>query len=460
MSIVKDSQECSVSSLEWFSTLPTQTAIEKSSDVQYRPLGAKNDEIVEFFIPATTDEYFDMQHSRLYIKAKIVHLDGTDIGPNENVAPINDLLNGLWKNVDLELNNRNVTQGNTNHGYISMISHLIHDSEESLKSERSMRLLYKDTPNQMDVVNARVVNNENVIPGFDFGMNDDELVIFAADEVVGNNGLHKRYRETHSSKEFELIGGLNIDVCHQERYWPNGIEMKLRLHRQNRKFTLMSAADEFKIEIRDIYLLMRKAKPSPGVLLGHADGMLKMPAKFPITRRQCKAYSLAEGLRDVQHDNLVLGQLPKRVVVAMVDADAFSGTNTKNPYNFKHNNVTHVQLLVDGEPVRTQAIQPNIAAGSYLPAYETLYRGLNNMDGDRGTIIKRVDWDKGYSLFAFDLTADMDSDDRYSLIKHGNLRLEMKFAEALDRAVNILVYLEFTNTIEVTSDRHVSIDYV
>ena len=82
------------------------------------------------------------------------------------------------------------------------------------------------------------------------------------------------------------------------------------------------------------------------------------------------------------------------------------------------------------------------------------------MDGEKSSIIKREDWDKGFALFAFDLTPDMDADDHYALIKHGNLRLEIEFAQALERTIEVLVYAEFDNIVEITSDHHVGFDHV
>ena len=144
----------------------------------------------------------------------------------------------------------------------------------------------------------------------------------------------------------------------------------------------------------------------------------------------------------------------------MVHGDAYAGSFEKNPYNFQHFNLNHLQMYIDGEPVRNRPLRPNIEQKQYLLCYETLYRGLNRLDGDRGSIIKRSDWDKGYALFAFDLTPDMDTDDHYALIKHGNLRLDIEFAEALDDTISILVYAEFDNIIEITQDRHIAFDYV
>ena len=86
----------------------------------------------------------------------------------------------------------------------------------------------------------------------------------------------------------------------------------------------MAEENQFKIEITEAYLLMRKVRPSPGVLLGHSDALAKGRAKFPITRKECKCFAVSNGLRSFKKDNIFLGQLPKRIVIGMVASDAFS----------------------------------------------------------------------------------------------------------------------------------------
>ena len=464
--IEEDSHECSTSPLEWFQVSPTQTAIERSFETEYQPLTPIADgQAVEFSVPASVTEYIDLQNTKLYVKFKLTNAAGGDLVAEDVVAPINDIFNSMWSNVELKLNGRLISQSSNTHGYTSIISHLIHDSDESLNSERAMRLIYKDSANQMDVTEARLANNQHLIPGFDIishaPVGEDGVITYtdlAANAVVGNNGLHYRYLQTRLSKPVEMLGRLRIDMFEQERYLPNGIEMKIRLHPQTDAYRLMTAGN-YKLKLIDAHLAVRRVEVSPGVISGHMQNMLMMPAKFPIIRKECKTIAIAAGMRDVKRDNIFHGQLPKRVVIGMVDGDAFAGVSVKNPYNFKHFNIKHMQLFSDGTPIRTDALTPNIATGSYLNCYESLYRGLNNMDGDKGSIIKRVDWDKGYSLFAYDLTPDMDEDDHYALIRHGNLRLDIQFNEALLAPISIIIYAEFDNIIEITGEKNIIIDF-
>ena len=281
MSIIHEhSAECNLSPLEWFCIPPTQTAVEKTYGVDYQPLTAiRPGAPIEFYIPASTEEYLDLKNSRLHITCRIVKKDGTNCAATDVVAPINDVFNSLWSNVELFLNDRLISHSNNTHGYTSIISHLIHDSEESLHSERSMRLIYKDTAGSMNNVTARLPITKILILGYDVKADGSDL------EAAGNNGLHQRYLHTRLSKEVMLSGALRIDLFEQNRYLPNGISMKLRLHRQKDEFVLMSANNTFKVDITEAFLTLRKVKVSPGILLGHTDALMKSPAKFPITKR-------------------------------------------------------------------------------------------------------------------------------------------------------------------------------
>ena len=271
----------------------------------------------------------------------------------------------------------------------------------------------------------------------------------------------KRFLFTTTSKKVGLLGSLRIDMFEQEKYIPSGISMKLRFHRQREPFILMTNADaaKYKIELLEAYLLVRKVKVSPGVALGHEEGLSLKPAQFPITRKETKVTAVSSGVTQFVKDNIFLGQLPKRVVVGLVGTEAYAGSVAKNPFNFSHANVNYMQLYTDGEPVLAKPLRPNFTDGDYLHCYNTLYRGFDKVDGAKSTIIKREEYDKGYALFAFDLTPDYDDGDHFPLIKHGNLRLEITFAQALANPINVIIYAEFDNMVEITGSRHVQMDY-
>ena len=63
------------------------------------------------------------------------------------------------------------------------------------------------------------------------------------------------------------------------------------------------------------------------------------------------------------------------------------------------------------------------------------------------------------SLYAFNLAPDDSCSQHLSLIKSGNMRLEMRFITPLHRTVNLVVYACFDNIIEVNQRRNVLYDY-
>jgi hypothetical protein len=61
-------------------------------------------------------------------------------------------------------------------------------------------------------------------------------------------------------------------------------------------------------------------------------------------------------------------------------------------------------------------------------------------------------------LVGFDLTPDMSEVGAFQLIKQGNLRVEIHFAEALTTTINVIMYAEFDNVIGIDRNRQVLFD--
>jgi hypothetical protein len=73
--------------------------------------------------------------------------------------------------------------------------------------------------------------------------------------------------------------------------------------------------------------------------------------------------------------NMFQGGLPNRIVIGMVDADAFNGTYTKKPFNFKNYDITTMGLTVNGENLPGKPLQLKFVADSnYISAFQTLYK--------------------------------------------------------------------------------------
>ena len=80
---------------------------------------------------------------------------------------------------------------------------------------------------------------------------------------------------------------------------------------------------EGKVKIKDISLFVRKVKVHPSIQLGHLKALEQSTAKYPIRRIETKVFSIPKGNMTVNQDNLFLGQLPKRLVIGLVEKFSF-----------------------------------------------------------------------------------------------------------------------------------------
>ena len=54
---------------------------------------------------------------------------------------------------------------------------------------------------------------------------------------------------------------------------------------------------------------------------------------------------------------------------------------------------------------------------------------------------------------------DFGEDDHFNLVRQGNVRLALKFVEALEETISVVAYAEFENVIKVDRDRNVIFDF-
>jgi hypothetical protein len=238
--------------------------------------------------------------------------------------------------------------------------------------------------------------------------------------------------------------------------------MKVRLVREKPEFSLMSGDQNpaYKIHIDKATLHVHKVKVAPSVILGQGQALLNSTAKYPLHRVEMKSFSIPKGTSIFDRDNIVLGQLPTHIVIGLVDSVAANGSYTKNPFNFQHFFLNYLALQVDSEQVPVSALTPNYKDKNYQRAYQTLFEALGTWKSDRGIDISRDAYPEGYTLYAFNLTANQQPCcENFHLLRQGNLKMEMKFAQALTETVSMIMYLVYENMLEVDRTRSVVYDY-
>ena len=425
------------SELDLFTVYPTQTSIESSQFIEYKPVTSLTDTSpIEFSIPGHGDEYVDLTRTMIHVKVQIVKGDGSNLPDGALVGPVNNFLHSLFSQVDVYFNQRPVSASSGGYAYRAFFETLLNYSQDAKDSHLTCALWYNDTAGKMDTAMTTT--------------------------TCPNKGLDKRKSFTEKSKVVDMIGHLHSDVFNQQKCLMNGVEMRVRLVKSKDSFCLMDYGNlNAKIHLIEANLRVFRVKISPNILIAHHKALSRGTAKYPLTRTEIKSFTLHTGVTGETLDNVIMGQLPKRIILGFVSNKAYNGDFKLNPFNFAHHNLTHLCLYVDGQQIPSKAIQPDYANGNFIDAYHTTFSGTGINFGNEGHCISREEYALGYCLYCFDLTSDRTAHctGHWNLIRQGTVRIDVRFSDALENSLNCVIYTEYDNVLEIDSSRNIIIDY-
>ena len=475
------SKRCDKSEVDLFRVPPTQQSLERGRWIDYAPLSSvENANSAITFLIAGTDEYIDLSKTILTVTGKITKKDGTtklDGNDQSNVAPINNFLHSLFRQVDVYLNGKQVTPAMGTYAYRSYIETLLNYDVSAKQSQFSSALYYKDTAGQMEKVGA--LPSSKTLNYKTPGPNQNDPGTDASDKLyvsgTGNQGFAKRHQFIKNGNRFVLSGPIFSDIFMTDRLLLNMMDLKVVLNRSSDAFSLMDLNDpaiEPKVQLTDVVLKVQKVKVDQVVGDGVERMLKQTPALYPIRRVECKILTIPANQPNVRQDNIFSGIIPNSFVVGLVHVDATTGEYDKNPYNFQHFGVTSVSLTANGQEIPFKLLTlkyPEDPEGKIDPAkdteldfdeaYNTLFSGTGKIYSNAGLDISREDYPGGYALYAFDLTPDMcKSADYFNTVQRGSLTLALTFGTSHKHAIGMVCYGDFENIIRIDSERNAIYD--
>ena len=474
------SKRCDKSEIDLFRVPPTQQSLERGRWIDYAPLSSVTnaDNAITFLI-AGTDEYIDLSKTILTVTGKVTMPDGTKLtgGGQSNVAPVNNFLHSLFRQVDVYLNGKQVTPAMGTYAYRSYIETLLNYDVSAKESQFSSALYYKDTAGEMDSNGSLPVEKKvNIKPVAGDGSEGAAEAVFITTKGTGNQGFAKRHKFIESGIQFVLSGPIFSDIFMTDRLLLNMMDLKVVLNRSTDGFCLMDTNAKAslispKVHFTDVVLKIRKVKVDQAVSDGVERMLKQTPALYPIRRVECKILTIPENLPNIRQDNIFSGIIPNLFVFGLVDVDAYNGTYGKNPYNFQHFGVTNVSLTANGQEIPFKQLTlkyPEDKTGKIDPAtdteldfdeaYNTLFSGTGKIYSNAGLDITREDYPGGYALYAFDLTPDMcNSTDYFNTVQRGSLSLALTLKKT-DHAIGMVCYGDFENVIRIDAERNAIYD--
>ena len=464
----RESCACGMDNLELFQVLPTNISLEDSKWIEYYPVSstlASDTAPIEFEIKGQGDEYVDLSQTYVQLNVKFTKANGTVLDAGNDVSiPANNIVHSLFSEIDLTLNGKVITPGTDTYPYKAYLEKLLSYEKSTLDTQmKACTLWFKDTAGSMDDVALA----DAAVQAKEFDVDNDKVNINVAlptpkyPDGSKNEGLRKRHNVVHGSHLITLLDRLHLDLFQQEKFIPNGVDIRLRFNRTKPNFYMMTAdGSSGKVIIQNMLLWVRKVRPSPSVVNVINQRLNTETAKFPLRRVEVKTFTIGSGVQSQIEDHLFQGQMPKRIVVGLVENAAFNGDPQKNPYHFQNAGVKKLEVSINGETVTSRPFEPDFENNLYLRSYLTLYQGLGKLGEDWSPDITLGEYKNGYTLSCIDFTKDQEAQlDKFHIIKTGNLRIELQFAAPTVDTLNCVVYAEFDNLLEINKQREVSIDF-
>ena len=427
--------ECKNSALCIFDKQPIQTDIERSYVEPYYPISGPSSSggPLEFHIEGNTEDYIDCNDIYIYLKYQILKAAGGSlVAATDKVAVTNLPLASLFRDVSLVVGAEQIEGGQQCYPYLAYFPTLLQMHPMAQKSHMRAFGWYRDQA----------------------GKFDDKA----------NSGHTIRQKWGVGSRSHELYGPLYLDFLRQSRYLISQVDMRIKLVPHKPEFTLMcfEATPAYKVKIEKAILYVRRVRMNPSVINGHLQGMLKHNAIYPVNHSKLIDFTIPAGQRSYTRERLFPLQTPKILVVAFVLNDAYNGSYTLNPFHFQDFSLTEIVLYRNGMGVPGRPFTPDfttdaeVCMRSYINTMQTM--GYFNTDDTNG--LTYDEFIGGYTIYAFDLTADNNVSAPYQqALSMSNLRIDLKFKANLAKAINLLLYAVFDSAVEITHSRDVITEY-
>lgn len=426
-------KECLVSELDLFNVLPVQSQILKSEQIIHHPINSlTNCSTLEFESSGSSNSYRDLSNIFLHLKVQIVKPDGSPIIHHtvndtevdktvDQPGFINNVMHSLFKNVTVLMGGTIVS----NLDYYNMkayIDTITNYSKDACISQFQAAGFYKDTSGQID--NSGILNTAYVT----------------------------RKSFTNDGKVFSLCGRVNVDIFNCNRLLMNNVKMKIIFTLDHPGFFILESSDyKSGIKILEAELSIRHVTVNPSVMLIHHQNLQKgASAKIPFRRSVIKTHTISSGITNTIIDNLFQGALPRSMIITMFDNTAFTNYK-KSPFNFHHFGLNYFAVFVNGQSIPFQPLTMNFKEDDYALAYTEFLKNLEIYGKNSGLVIDYKDWKNGFFALSLNFST-LNGVNCVDLKEDGSIKFELRFENALDRAVTSLFYAEYDSELRI--DKH------
>ena len=164
---------------------------------------------IEILVMGSDHLYIDLNNTRFSVKFHITRVDGTPLPQDSHTSVVNNVLLSLFMEISLELNSKSVTNPNKLYPYHAYLENLLNYSND---------------------VKLNRLHAEGWI--------QDTFTAYINPEYDATSGVANRAGWVSESHVCEVVGRRHLDLFHQSKLIPPGINMQIRLIPANDTFVI------------------------------------------------------------------------------------------------------------------------------------------------------------------------------------------------------------------------------
>lgn len=412
---------------------------------KYYPQQAPGDSAatpIQFSIKGNSD-HIDLNHSFLFISGKFEGQTqstasgaaaGTTVDiSHANATPFsfcNFLPHALIDSVNVDLAHRGVNVNDQYYALRAYIQTLVSAPQEYatgyLEATQGWLKDEGTWDGHDETANAALAKRKTLF------VNDDKECFFAID-------LHSPFMQLEKT----IISELDIDITINRQ--------------QNPRFYILGAdGTDVQFKIKQAILNIRKVTFKPHVSLA-IERKMASGITYVMDDPRFVIQSIPSGESYVIKDNITNGHMPKRIIMTMVETEAFNGHLSKNPFCFKHFGAKSITLTKNGVEYPIPPINLDFAHKNFVELIRYNYSSLQANKTGPGPDIKPKDLANGAFFVSWDMSPDQYGIDSPEMIvnRNTNIKLQIQFSANLTTNVTLIVFYMLEQRASINKERQV-----
>lgn len=429
---IDDSSKDTVSnSLDLFSLPGTDVTAQKSQYREYLSLNPVSDPPLTFKIFAGSS-FIDLSKCYLLSEMHIVKKDENGNWKNLEADDKPSVIQGIGstfiENLKITLNGREISTSNRLQAYRSYMDLCLNYGYDACNSHLQLAGFYEE---------------ETVNDPSDYG--------YAARQNLFKNGAKAQF-----------ISRIHADIFLQDKLLLNQTEMEIEVTpRLNDNFCIQAESTDnnvYRLVLNNCRLYVKMIDIIDGLSLSFASTLMQKSAKYALKRVEMKSMVIGGGRRE-HTSTLFSEQVPRRVILGLVNHTDFTGSTKNSPFNFLNAGIQSVTLSANGLQFPSVPFNLDFSRDLYARAYHHFLDNIGFAFTNSSNNISLRKYKNGFCFFVFNLTTSLEDPAQFDLLKSGSTTLVIRFdTDVPASGLELIVYAEFDGILMIDTNRMIVSD--